>query len=125
MERAARLREESVMDLEIDFLAPYLERWQQSGALLTKRQVQEMREESMREIKADLEAKLSGLRAELRELNREIEAGIPDKSEENSKRFLAHLTEVRLGRQERYGEENLNKAARQWAQDQRIKKLTQ
>ncbi len=46
LERAARLREESVMDLEIDFLAPYLERWQAraEGGALTKKQVQEASE---------------------------------------------------------------------------------
>ena len=45
-----------------------------------------MRDDGLRELRRERESKLTRLKQELAEINAQIEEGIPDRDEENSKR---------------------------------------
>ncbi len=47
-----------------------------------------MRDDGLRELRRERESKLTRLKQELAEINAQIEEGIPDRDEENSKRYL-------------------------------------
>lgn len=101
-EQQARKKEESILDLELDFLAPYLQRYPDVNSL-TRAQAMEIRDECLANIRNSLEDKerflfeqIQGIKEEMR-LKRDI-LTIEDL---RSKKFMANVLETRLARQKR------------------------
>eukprot|EP00093_Oithona_nana_P004408 04408.XXX_95632_92827_1 [CDS] Oithona nana genome sequencing. len=120
-EQQIRKKEESMLDLEIDFLAPYFQRYPDVSSL-TRAQAMDIRDECLANIKANLDDKenvlseqIQGIKEEMR-LKKEFLA----QDEMRSRRFMANVLETRLARQKRESIRILTQAEKKIKSDPRL-----
>ena len=120
-ERAAKVREESVLDLEIDFLAPYLQRFAHHETL-SKSQALEIRDECLKNVKIGLREKEVELEESLMRLKDELETKKPFLAQEdiNSKKFYINVMDARLKRQQKHSFEFYVNAEKAVSNDDRL-----
>lgn len=121
-EQLAKRKEESVMDLELDFLAPYLERYPDMNSL-SKSQAIEVRDECLGHIRSGLLAKEEDLARQAESIKKELEnKGLPPE-DMKSKKFLLNVTNNRLKRQKEKGYQFYASAEQKIKSDPRLNKF--
>ena len=101
-EQLTRKKEESILDLELDFLAPYFHRYPDVSSL-TRAQAIDIRDECLANIRNNLEDKerflteqIEGLREEMK-----LKRDIYTTEDLRSRKFMINVLETRLARQRR------------------------
>ena len=120
-EQQIRKKEESILDLELDFLAPYFQRYADVSSL-TKAQALEIREECLANIRLGLEDKeailsdqIQGIKEDMR-----LKKDYMSQDEIRSKRFMSNVLETRLARQKRETIRILTQAEKKIKNDPRL-----
>ncbi len=125
-EKAIKVQQKSVVDLELDYLAPYLERYADSADSLTKTQAMEVRDECLRNVRRELEEKERELQVQLDKLKQEVDMGLKllmTADAMNTKKFYINVLETRLTRQKRHTETAYKAAEKKVKGDPRITKF--
>ncbi|TRY78534.1 hypothetical protein TCAL_04253 [Tigriopus californicus] len=122
-ERIAKLKEKSVVDLELDFLGPYLERHQEDGPL-NKAQVIKIQQECLANVKRDLEEKEHELEAQMEQIKKDLKnlKAVLTSEDINSKKFLLNVIQTRLSRQKKHTIDFFAKAEKTVTEDPRVLK---
>lgn len=109
------------MDLELDFLAPYLERFPNVNAL-TRAQAIEIRDECLNNIRTGLEEKEKFLEEQINCIQEEMrmKKKIFTKEDFRSKKFMLNVLETRLARQKRETLRVNNQAEKKIKNDPRL-----
>lgn len=97
-----RKKEESILDLELDFLGPYFQRYPDVTSL-TRAQAMEIRDECLNNIRVNLEDKerilsdqIEGIKEEMK-----LKRSIMSVEDIRSRKFMCNVLETRLARQKR------------------------
>ena len=101
-EQTARRKEESILDLELDFLAPYLQRHPDVTSL-SRAQALEIRDECLNNIRSNLDDKERYLSEQIHSMKEEmrLKRDILPIEELRSKSFMCNVLVTRLARQKR------------------------
>ena len=120
-EQAIRKKEESMLDLEIDFLAPYFQRYPDVSSL-TRAQAMDIRDECLTNIKANLEDKENALSEQIQGIKEEmrLKKEFLAQDEIRSRRFMANVLETRLARQKRETVRIITQAEKKIKSDPRL-----
>ena len=114
------------MDLELDFLAPYLQRFPDINSM-TRQQAMEVRDECLNDIRVGLEEKETLLVAQINGINEELKLKKKMLSAEDvrSKKFMLNVLETRLSRQKRETNRINNMAEKKIKNDPRLLSVLQ
>ena len=124
MEREQREREKSEVDLELDFLAPFLVKCDMSQ--MTRQRALQVRDECLESIKASMDEKEHELTSQLVKLKNELE-GLKSASpliekDVNSKKFFVNVLETRIKRMKAYAKNQYLMAETKIRSDARLTK---
>lgn len=124
MEREQREREKSEVDLELDFLAPFLVKCDMSQ--MTRQRALQVRDECLESIKAGMDEKEHELTSQLVKLKGELE-GLKSASpliekDVNSKKFFVNVLETRIKRLKAYAKNQYLMAEKKIRNDARLTK---
>ena len=126
-ERERREREKSEVDLELDFLAPFLVKYDVSQ--MTRQKALQVRDECLESIKASMAEKELEMTKQLTKLKSELEGlkggGEAVEQDRNSKKFFINVLETRLKRQQAYSKNQALAAEKKIRTDPRITKFLQ
>ena len=124
-ERERREREKSELDLELDFLAPFLVKYDMSQ--MTRQKALQVRDECLESIKASMEEKELELTTQLQKLKNELEtlkSNLPLVEKDiNSKKFFSNVLETRIKRLKTYAKNQYVTAEKKIRQDPRLTKF--
>ena len=125
LEREQRERERSEVDLELDFLAPFLVKYDMSQ--MTRQKALQVRDECLESIKASMEEKELELTTQLQKLKNELEtlkSNLPLVEKDiNSKKFFSNVLETRIKRLKTYAKNQYVTAEKKIRQDPRLTKF--
>jgi hypothetical protein len=112
------------MDLELDFLSPYLQRYPDINSL-TRAQAMEVRDECLNNIRVGLEDKERLLSEQIASIYEEIKLKKRRMATEDlrSKRFMLNVLETRLARQKRESMRTNSQAEKKIKNDPRLLKV--
>ena len=112
------------MDLELDFLAPFLVKYDVSQ--MTRQKALQVRDECLESIKASMDEKEYELTSQLQKLKTELETlktNLPLVEKDiNSKKFFANVLETRIKRLKAYAKNQYVTAEKKIRQDPRLTK---
>lgn len=122
-EREKREREKSEVDLELDFLAPFLVKYGGTEKM-TRQQALQVRDECLENIKCSMDEKELELVSQLTKLKAELETlkgSTPlIETDLNSKKFFVNVLETRIKRQKAYAKNQYLTAEKKIRQDPRL-----
>ena len=123
-DRERREREKSEVDLELDFLAPFLVKYDVSQ--MTRQKALQVRDECLESIKASMDEKEYELTNQLQKLKNELETLKTNsplvEKDINSKKFFANVLETRIKRLKAYSKNQYVNAEKKIRQDPRLTK---
>ena len=112
------------MDLELDFLAPFLVKYDVSQ--MTRQKALQVRDECLESIKASMDEKEYELTNQLHKLKNELETLKTNtplvEKDINSKKFFANVLETRIKRLKAYSKNQYLNAEKKIRQDPRLTK---
>ena len=125
LEREQREREKSEVDLELDFLAPFLVKYDLNQ--MTRQKALQVRDECLESIKASMDEKELELTSQLYKLKNELE-GLKGTSplietDINSKKFFINVLETRIKRMKAYAKNQYLVAEKKIRNDERLTKF--
>ena len=122
LEREQRERERSEVDLELDFLAPFLVKYDVNQ--MTRQMALQVRDECLESIKASMDEKELELTSQLVKLKNELQ-GLKSASpliekDVNSKKFFVNVLETRIKRMKAYAKNQYLTAEKKIRSDARL-----
>lgn len=125
LEREQKEREKSEVDLELDFLAPFLVKYDLNQ--MTRQKALQVRDECLESIKASMDEKELELTSQLYKLKNELE-GLKGTSplietDINSKKFFINVLETRIKRMKAYAKNQYLVAEKKIRNDERLTKF--
>ena len=124
IEREQKEREMSEVDLELDFLAPFLVKYDMSQ--MNRQRALQVRDECLESIKTSMDEKENELTSQLIKLKNELEnlknAGPLIEKDINSKKFFINVLETRIKRMKAYAKKQYLTAETKIRNDPRLTK---
>ena len=125
LEREQKEREKSEVDLELDFLAPFLVKYDLNQ--MTRQKALQVRDECLESIKASMDEKELELTSQLYKLKNELESlkGTSPliETDINSKKFFINVLETRIKRMKAYAKNQYVVAEKKIRNDERLTKF--
>ena len=125
LEREQKEREKSEVDLELDFLAPFLVKYDLNQ--MTRQKALQVRDECLESIKASMDEKELELTSQLYKLKNELESLKSTspliETDINSKKFFINVLETRIKRMKAYAKNQYLMAEKKIRKDERLTKF--